>query len=75
MKASGILYEILKMIIWAMRGHSSGCEHPVQCAGSAAMNQDIEVEIFLMLVIYTKVSGRPSLALVAMVKFDKVELI
>lgn len=75
MKASGVLYEIVKMIMWTRCGHRSGCEHPVQCAGSAAMNQDIEIEIFLMLVIYAKVPGRPSLAHVPMVEFDKVELI
>lgn len=75
MKASRVLYYILQVAILACRTHRLLCESLVQCAGPTAVNQDIQVEICLMLVVYRNVSRRPSLAHIAMVEFDKVELV
>ena len=59
----------------AMRARRLGRESFVQCTRSAAVDQDIEVEICFMLMIYSKVPGRPTLAHIAIVEFDKVEFV
>lgn len=75
MKALGVLHNFLQVAVMAPRAHMLWSDSLVQCSGPAAVNQNIQIEIFLMLVIYPNVSRRPSLAHIAIVEFDKVELI
>lgn len=75
MKALRVLYYIVQVAILALRAHRSGRESLVQFTGPAGVNQDIQVEIRFVLVIYPNLSRRPSLAHIAIVEFDKVELV
>jgi hypothetical protein len=74
-KAFGLLQNILRVTIWVMRAQEFRHKSLIQCAGPATMYQDIEIEMCIMLVIHPKVSGRPPLAHITVVRFDKVELV